>query len=473
MNFFTVQFVLFFVCVLCAGWLLRSRTHAYRLFLVAASLVFYACAGIRFLPLLVAVAVMNWGTVRLLALPRCNRKAVLAADVVLHILLLAFFKYYEFLVNGLAEFCNIDTGFLFSEKLAAMAYPVGLSFFSFQGISLAVDHYRTPEKQPTCFLDVLAYVSFFPTVMSGPIMREAEFLPQLRRPETCDNAFAEASALILSGLMKKVVLASYLSVQVVDPVYDMPDNYSAGMLWLVLYAYAVQIYCDFSGYTDLAMGIGRLMGFRLPENFNRPYLALNLQDFWRRWHMSLSLWLRDYLYISMGGSRRGNRYVNLFLTMLIGGLWHGCGLKFIVWGAMHGIGLAVVHAFHSLRKNRGWGEPSGKMGWVCKGLALLLTFHVVALLWVFFRAADWGSACHFISGLCSFGKVGESFSALALLVVICGLAVQTGGTYVYSLFSRFQARLPWYVQGLMAGVLGCLIMNMGPEGTLPFIYFSF
>lgn len=476
MNFVTVQFVLFFIPVLCLGWLLRGHERAYRWFLIAASLVFYACAGLQFVPLLLAVAVLNWGTLRLMqAWPRW-RRGVIAVDVTLHVLLLAFFKYAEFLTSAVVEAAGLagwNAEFLYSEALAEWAFPVGLSFFTFQGLSMAIDHYRDAAKPAVCLRDVLAYVSFFPTIMAGPIMREQQFMEQACGCGERQGAFAEGSCLILSGLLKKVVFASYLSVHVVDPVFGAAETYSTPAVWLAMYAYAVQIYCDFSGYTDLALGVGRFMGFRLPENFNRPYLALNLQDFWRRWHISLSTWLRDYLYFSMGGSRRGNRYVNLIVTMLIGGMWHGCGIKFIVWGGMHGVGLAVVHAFHLLRKRLGWEPATGTRGVLGKAAAWLVTFHAVALLWVFFRADSWDTACAFVQHLEDWGHEGETFAALAPAAVAGGMLLQVVGTYAFSFFVRLQGRLPWYVQGLATGLVACLLLNMGPDGVLPFIYFGF
>lgn len=363
MNFVTLEFASFLLFVLVAGWLLRDRDEAYRAFLLLCNLFFYAVAGIAFVPLLLAVAVLNWGTAHLLARfrerPRV-RKALIVADVAAHVCLLAFFKYYEFLVLGLESLASLG-GFgmgLVAHALPGtdMLFPVGLSFYTFQGLSYAVDHYRNPDEPPRAFLDVLLFVSFFPTIMAGPILRARQFLPQLGHRTWESRDVQEGFALILSGLFKKVVIASYLSEHIVRGVFESPEFYSSWAVLAAVYAYSIQIFCDFSGYSDMAVGVGRLMGFRLPENFRSPYLALNVQDFWRRWHITLSLWLRDYLYIPLGGSRRGNRYLNLIITMALGGLWHGSHLRFLIWGVMHGVGLAVVHAFHQL-KPRLWPGP--------------------------------------------------------------------------------------------------------------------
>lgn len=311
MNFVTLEFATFFLFVLVAGWLLRERGGEYRAFLLVCNLFFYALAGMAFVPLLLAVAVLNWGAVHLMSRfsgqPR-KRKGVIALDVALHVALLAFFKYYEFLILGLeslASAAGLDTGIL-RHALPSMEilFPVGLSFYTFQGLSYAIDHYRCPDEPPRAFLDVLLFVSFFPTIMAGPIMRARQFLPQLGHRTWDSRDLQEGFALILSGLFKKVVIASYLSEHIVRDVFESPEFYSSWTILAAVYAYSIQIFCDFSGYSDMAIGVGRLMGFRLPENFRSPYLALNIQDFWRRWHITLSLWLRDYLYIPLGGIYR-------------------------------------------------------------------------------------------------------------------------------------------------------------------------
>ena len=237
--------------------------------------------------------------------------------------------------------------------------PVGLSFYIFQGMSYAIDRYRDTALKPMTFLDVLLFVSFFPVVLSGPIMRSSQFFPQLMEdsPAGSDEEYeqlekklinrdiAEGFSYILSGLFKKVVLASYLSEHIVRDVFQSPEFYSSETVLVAMYAYAMQIFCDFSGYTDIAIGIGRLIGFKIPQNFNAPYLATSLKEFWHRWHISLSAWLRDYVYFSLGGNRKGNKYINLFITMTLGGLWHGSHLRFLIWGMAHGLGLVFNHAW--------------------------------------------------------------------------------------------------------------------------------
>lgn len=480
MNFITPEFVLFFLPVLLVGWLLRSKTGGYRFFLILCCLFFYACSGITFLPLLVFVALLDWGTVRVMASEKATpglRRVTVTVDIVLHILLLAFFKYYEFFIVNVTDVLvrlDIPVSSLFSSEIADLLFPVGLSFFTFQGLSYAIDHYREPSLPSRRFSEVLAYVSFFPTIMAGPILREQEFFPQLKAPVRDPRAFQEGFALILSGLFKKVVLATYLSEHIVNQVFETPESFSSWAVLAGVYGYAIQIFCDFSGYSDLAIGIGRLMGFRLPPNFHSPYLAFNLQDFWRRWHISLSRWLRDYLYIPLGGSRRGNCYVNLIVTMGIGGLWHGSHLRFLVWGLMHGAGLAVVHVFHRVRNNHFSSVtlPLPIQG-AAKAVSWLVTFHFVALLWVFFRADDMESSFEIFRRLACFVQPGEGFSAWVAVAILAGFLIQIFGGLVFSVFVNVQSRLPWPIQALVLALLAGLILNMGPDGVLPFIYFQF
>ncbi len=480
MNFITVQFVVFFLAVLCVGTCLRRYSFCgYKAFLLLASLLFYALAGPKFLLLLGTVGLLAWGSVRLMARPQASARQrfwVIAVDVALHVLLLAFFKYYEFLLDSAMRFCGLfhwDVSALFSAEIADMAFPVGLSFYSFQSLSYAIDHYRNRELPARPFHDVLCYVSFFPTVMSGPILREQDFFPQLERPQQDREAFMEGMGLIVSGLFKKVVLATYIAEFLVDPVYDNPADYSWHVVLLAVYGYSIQIFCDFSGYTDLALGVGRLMGFRLPQNFRSPYRALNLQDFWRRWHISLSQWLRDYLYIPLGGNRRGNCYVNIILTMLIGGLWHGSGLNFLIWGFFHGLGQAVARWWRLLLQRLDIAPAVGWRKGIGVALAWLLTFHFVALLWIFFRTDSFESAWGIITRVVGGELMDDSVSHRALVAIALGFALQWAGTPLFRAYMAAQRRLPWVAQAACVALLAEAVLLMGPEGMLPFIYFSF
>ncbi len=432
----------------------------------------------EYLLLLLLVAFLNWGCVKwMCALDNLSQKRiVLAKNVIIHVLLLAFFKYAEpfFLWINDTFGGGIICQWLTESGAGDIVLPAGLSFYTFQGLSYVIDHYRNPGHPARSFSDVLAYISFFPTILAGPIMREHDFFPQLKACRENQQDFNEGMALILSGLFKKVALSTFLSVQLVDPFFRDPENYSACASVVGIYAYSIQIFLDFSGYSDLAIGIGRLMGFRLPQNFDSPYRALNLQEFWHRWHISLSRWLRDYLYIPLGGNRRGNRYVNLTITMVIGGIWHGSGLNFLIWGLFHGIGLVVVHAYGQFRKKHISNPISGNK-WATlfrRGFAWLVTFHFVTLLWIFFRAKDFDEACRVLQTV-THTHEGVEYPVQIIFIIALGLGMQWFGPVCFRAYTGLQAKLPWPVQAIVAGLLGGIILNLGPEGVLPFIYFQF
>lgn len=474
MNFITASFVLFFLPVLCIGWGLRANHRVYKWFLLLANLLFYWLAGGVYIVMLFAVALVNWGCVRLMERRRRRVRFLLVAlTVAFHVLMLAFFKYYEPLATWVSNQLGINYSWVLHPVLAGLVMPIGLSFYTFQGLSYTIDHYREDGLAPRSFADVLAYISFFPTVMSGPIMREDNFFPQLRTSYAGEEDFGVGITLILSGLFKKVVMATFLQEQMVDGVFGDPSAYTSLSVLIAVYAYSIQIYCDFSGYTDIALGIGRLMGFHLPKNFDSPYRSLSLQEFWHRWHISFSTWLRDYLYISLGGNRKGNRYFNLVITMVIGGLWHGSSLTFAIWGLLHGLGLAVVHAFHKLSKAlrlasapRWVSVPGNVLSW-------LLTLHVVAALWVFFRASSCEEALAVFRRLAEYSVEGYDFPLAGVGVILWGLLLQFCGPALYRAATRLLTALPWPVQAVLAGLCAAFILNMGPEGTLRFIYTQF
>lgn len=476
MNFVTTSFVLFFLPVLCIGWLLRSRPAVYKYFLIAASLFFYGNLGTEYLILLLSVAFLNWGSAALLGKLSHGfaRKLIVASDVSIHVLILAFFKYAESFFLWFNDCLSLNSPlrhWLLESGAGDILLPAGLSFYTFQGLSYVIDHFRNSDRPARSFADVLAYIAFFPTIMAGPIMREQDFFPQLEGQPNDQRGFNEGMALILNGLFKKVALATYLSEHMVDPFFRDPESYTSGAALVGIYAYSIQIFLDFSGYSDLAIGIGRLMGFRLPQNFDSPYRSLNLQDFWHRWHISLSRWLRDYLYIPLGGNRRGNRYVNLTVTMVIGGIWHGNSINFLIWGFFHGIGLVIVHAFGQLKKKLRFSTTSQHNRFLSV-LSWLLTFHFVTLLWVFFRAKDLDEARNVLKAVVS-AHEGAPIPSMAVLIIVLGLCMQWIGPTCFRAFTGLQNRLPWSVQAIIIGLLGGVILSIGPEGVLPFIYFNF
>lgn len=482
MHFTTLTFAVFFLLVLCLNWVLRERPGPYRFMLLAANMVFYASMSIRFLPLLIMVGLLNWAFS--LAMTRAGspgwKKACLVLDVGLNLGLLAFFKYFEFFYSAL-ESGLIYLGIHISFPLIEIVFPVGISFFTFQGLSYAVDVYRDPQRLVKSPVDVLLFVSFFPTVLSGPIMRARNFIPQLDRPRLEQIDYHNGFALILSGLFKKIVIASYLSEHIVRQVFQVPDHYSAPAVLAGVYAYSIQIYCDFSGYTDLAMGIALLMGFSIPENFRSPYSATNVQEFWHRWHISLSTWLRDYLYISLGGNRKGefHKYLNIMITMVLGGLWHGAHARFLLWGGLHGLGLVVTHLYKDLRTRwRGTAEAAGQKtsgAMRCLGVFIswFLTFHFVSFLWVFFRAEDAPRALEIFQAVLQWGRPGEGFEVLVIPAILAGLGMQYVGGYIKEGYLWLQNRLPLPLQAVVISAVVLVILRLGPDGVLPFIYFQF
>jgi alginate O-acetyltransferase complex protein AlgI len=343
--------------------------------------------------------------------------------------------------------------------------PIGISFFTFQAISYVVDVYRG-ETRAASLGDVAILQAFFPHLIAGPIVRANELLPQLRTPRDPRQVLAGPGLfLIAGGLVKKTVVADELARNVVDPVFNDPSAHSGLEVLVSIYGFAAQIYCDFSGYTDMAIGLALLLGFQLPQNFNRPYLALSLQDFWRRWHMTLSRWLRDYLYIPLGGNRDGERrtYRNLMLTMLLGGLWHGAAWTFVIWGGIHGGAMSLER----------WARahwPGFRMpAW----LAWLITFHVVCLAWVFFRSPDLGTAFSMLGGLFA-GGPSPLVTLPMVFLIVATIVLQAVPGRFWERAEGWLVTRPVAAQGV---ALGLLIVAadaaVGQEGVAPFIYFQF
>ncbi len=369
-------------------------------YLFAISLFLYYKTNGSFLFLLVFSSVINYlfGLIIQSGKRRLLQKIWLTIGVVFNLLLLGYFKYAYFftdsfnqlfktnyeVVNWLILWNNQVTGSSFNVSIILL--PVGVSFYSFQAISYVVDVYKKRVSAVKNFFDFSFYLAFFPQLVAGPIVRASAFIPQLYKKYQLSKAeFGHAIYLLLKGLVKKILFADFIAVNFVDRVFNSPISYSGIENLLAVYGYSLQIYCDFSGYTDIAIGIALLMGFKLPINFNEPYKAVSLTNFWRRWHISLSLWLRDYLYIPLGGNRKGEgrTYINLFITMVLGGLWHGANLRFIIWGGIHGAGLILDKVWHRVTSTR-----LNKKRWV-KIMGSIITFNLVTFAWIFFRAQDW------------------------------------------------------------------------------------
>lgn len=475
MLFPTLEFALFFVVVFLANWLLRPHHTPWRVAMLGASLFFYGWWDARFVLLICASIGANWWLAEQLESRRESGDERVALWLVrgavgLNLAVLGVFKYYGFFTEQLRNSLGSVGEAI---PLLEITLPVGISFFTFQAMSYVIDIHRG-QIRAMALLDFAVYLSFFPQLVAGPIVRASEFAPQIAtEPDPRFVPTAEAFRLIFSGLFKKVVISTYLATEIVDDVFTLPDDHSALDVLVAVYAYAIQIYADFSGYTDIAIGVALLLGFRFPQNFNSPYRALSIQDFWRRWHMTLSNWLRDYLYIPLGGNRKGTlfTYRNLFLTMLLGGLWHGAAWNFVIWGAIHGGVLAIERFMTRWWSSAGHGQllPSE----VSKVLRWLYTFHVVCLAWVFFRAETFSLATTMLGRLTAWGDPTELVSPLLVLVIVAMIASQFVPLSRVRLAEAEYGRLPWWVQGALLGVGLVVIDVLGPEGVAPFIYFQF
>jgi len=470
MLFPTLDFLLFFLVVAAALTVLDRRFAQKKAMLVVASYYFYAQWDWRFCFLLGGSTAISYVAGLLIgnSADSRRRRLVLTIGATLHLVILGIFKYLDFLIgsaNHLARMLGLQHELPFFEVLL----PVGISFFTFHGISYITDVYRGDVRVCRAPLDMALYMSFFPQLVAGPIVRAAYFLPQLARPSDEPIPVAAALLLILGGMVKKMIIANYLATGLVDPVFAAPDNYGGPDLLFATYAYAVQIYCDFSAYTDIAIALAALCGFRFPRNFNQPYRSLRLREFWQRWHISLSTWLRDYLYKPLGGNRYGklNTYRNLMITMLLGGIWHGAAWKFVMWGALHGGGLAVE------RMNESWlgRRPASVAGAVA---SWLIVFHFVCFAWIFFRAEDFTVASVFVTGLGSgwTEPVQQAQPAMIALILI-GFAGQFLPPGSFERAGLALQRVPYWGLGIAAGLVVAAINALGPEGIAPFIYFRF
>jgi len=429
----------------------------------------------------------------------------LAAAVAVNLGLLGWFKYYGFFVTSVVNFLGL---FRLNADLPLLriVLPVGISFLTFRVLSYVVDVYRG-KLHTASLLDFAVYVAFFPYIMAGPITRANEFLPQLagpRDPRRVDTS--RAFFLIFAGLAKKMLLADYLATHIVNGVFTTPGQYTSLETLLGIVGYAVQIYCDFSAYADIAIGISLLLGFELPVNFNAPYTAISVQDFWRRWHMTLSRWLRDYLYIPLGGNRKGQTrtYVNIMITMVLGGLWHGAGWPFIFWGFLHGGAQVVEHRRLGIRKLRtkrrsrpatpplvhaddpGRGTdvpaaaaPSGApeidlRPWGGGVWPRIGVFAFVTFAWVFFRSATFGAALSVLAQLFrSWGSLGAAVTPVLLLVIAVGIGVQYVPRSLYEHVEAGFSLLNPLVQGALLAVGFMLLDVLGPTGPAAFLYFRF
>ncbi|MHC1741793.1 MAG: MBOAT family protein [Syntrophobacteraceae bacterium] len=491
MDLLSLDFALFMLVVLLLNWALMPRKSLYRLFLLSASYVFYGSLSQLFLLILLHFSVWTWALGLGIGLARTSlaRRALLVAHLVIGVGGLVFFKYYDLLYESLNQvLARMATGPLLPEL--DVAVPVGISFFTFQGLSYTIDVYRDRQRVVKAPIDVCIYLAFFPTILSGPIMRAPDFIPQIGNRRLDRTSSSMGFSLIVTGLAKKLVLSSYLFDHVVQPVFENPGGFSSFSAALGALGYSIQILCDFSGYTDLVTGVAMLLGYSIPANFNNPYSARNLKEFWHRWHMSLSFWLRDYLYIPLGGNRRGLffKYMNILITMTLGGLWHGARWNFLLWGCFHGVGLIVTHLFADLRRKltglhvEGRREASDspvQKPWLVLGSAFswLTTFGFVTIGWVFFGSSSLEQATALLGRIMALDATGNGLSSHVLAVVLFLItAVLLHEVFRLKLgngLSRFLQMLPPPLQVVVLSILLVILLRLAPDGVPQFIYYQF
>jgi D-alanyl-lipoteichoic acid acyltransferase DltB (MBOAT superfamily) len=463
MVFPSIEFAIFLPLVLAISWALMPHPRLWKPFILVASYVFYAAASPRYCILLAGVTLANQAGAVLVQRARDerSRRRLVAAMVAVDLGALGVFKYYGFFVDEFGTFLN-GIGLGMPLPLLTIALPIGLSFIIFQAISYVVDVKRG-LLEPAQTLDFAIYLSFFPHIVAGPIVRAREFLPQLRTPrDPRDVAVGAGVVLIMLGLVKKVALADYLAREVVDPVFGVPQAYAAPDVALAAYAYAAQIYCDFSGYTDIAIGVALLTGFVFPQNFRAPYRATSFRDFWRRWHITLSRFLRDFLYIPLGGNRDGEWRTarNIMITMTLGGFWHGAAWGFVLWGAVHGTALVIERRIAGRIPAPAW-------------LRWAIVFHVVVFAFVLFRSESLGLAGDFFAQLAQPGAA-TLWTPVAVLAVVAVIGFQL---LPERPLERLRVRVADFSPGALAASLAAAIAIVGAtvpsEGVPPFIYFQF
>ncbi len=467
--FNTALFLYYFLVLIFFYQFVYLRKQSRVLYLTLFSIFFYYKSGGLFFMLLLISTVVDFNLAQWIYTAKTKRikTFLLIVSLVINLGLLAYFKYTNFFISILNDAANAHF------SLYKIILPVGISFYTFQVLSYTIDVYRNQLKPAESILDFGFYITFFPHLVAGPIVRAKDFLPQIGLDiQLSKRDIAQAVFLIMTGLFKKAVISDFISVNFVDRIFDNPLLYSGTENLLGVYGYAIQIYCDFSGYSDMAIGIALLLGYRLGINFDMPYQSSTITAFWRRWHISLSSWLRDYLYIPLGGNRKGKwrQYINLAITMLLGGLWHGASWNFILWGALHGGALALDKL-----KNDFFKIPDAK--WI-RIAGVFITFHFVAFCWIFFRSPDFKTALAVITQIGS-GIQFELIKAFALAYPLVAVLIAFG--FISHLYPKWLeemtinriAKTNLAVQAFLIFIVIWMVIQVKGSDILPFIYFQF
>lgn len=468
MIFTEFRFLFFFLVAFSVHWGLRKNQHR-KLWLLLCSYVFYGAWDWRFLSLILISTVIDYIVGLKLSQNRITKKRKwwLIVSLCTNLGILGFFKYFNFFVESGVNFINF-LGFSVDFTTIQIVLPVGISFYTFQTLSYSIDIYYGKMKPVQKLFDFALFVSFFPQLVAGPIVRASSFLPQLEETRNFSHVKIKyCLMLFMVGFIKKACISDRLS-PIVDRFFEAPETYTASSSWVGVLFYAVQIYCDFSGYTDMAIACAGLLGYELCLNFYFPYFSENITDFWRRWHISLSTWLRDYLYIPLGGNRGGKffTYRNLMLTMLLGGLWHGAGWNFVIWGGLHGGALIL---------QREWSKFSAPYRSLCKFMKLigpLLTFYWVCITWIFFRAVDIEQGIIIVKSFVFFNSPGANELGIHLVGIFILLASAHFAAYK-GLLREWWQKFPDWIFAVWCGFVFSVILLFIAPNYSAFIYFQF
>lgn len=453
--------------------LLKKQDTLRILFVTLFSYYFYYKSSGMFFILLALVTVCDYYFAKCIVHYKstANRKLFVTLSVLLNIGLLVYFKYTNFFAELV---CNIQNR---EFNPFDIALPVGISFFTFQSLSYTIDVYRARIQPLDRLLDYAFYISFFPQLVAGPIVRARDFIPQIRKPLFVSvEMFNKGIFFIICGLFKKAVISDYIGVNFVERIFANPQLYSGVENLMGVYGYAMQIYCDFSGYSDMAIGIALLLGFHFNINFDSPYQSASITEFWRRWHISLSSWLRDYLYIPLGGNRSGKvrQLMNLMITMLLGGLWHGDSLNFLLWGGFHGLALVCHKLWRDIRKKDKADQSKGFF----RFMGVLVTFHFVCFTWIFFRHQNFSEAFNMIHQIVYDFKPGLFFQLISgywqvFILIAIGFALHFMPRRAEESFFNLVQRTPLIGKAILIVVLVFIVIQIKSSDIQPFIYFKF